>query len=218
MLTPLNNHCQVANDVETMREKIELSFKDIEKRLNISINYNLTVNDNNIILKGKHGYNYIYTIFKTFKSFRDNIDTTKPLIFECSPFALSPVNTKQSILSFYIDNEFNILSLEIQASSIHISGFNINGFHRVSLKFDNSFCLNRLSYTSSDPVTKIIHKVTKEKQLLSSLKDEILLYKIYQNKDEDMIDLLPEFYIPSAYGFNSAELLARLEVFSMYTN
>lgn len=213
MLTPLNNHCQVAADVEIMREKIELTFKDIERQFNISINYKLTVNDNNIILKGKHGFNYIYTVFKTFKSFRDNIDTTKPLVFECSPFALSPVNTKQSILSFYIDNEFNILSLCIQSSSIHS-----NGFHRASLNFDNSFCLDSLSYNLSDSVTKMIHEVTKEKQKLNSLKDEILLYKLYQNKDEDMIDLLPEFYIPSAYDFNSAELVARLEVFSMYTN
>lgn len=124
-------------------------------------------------------------------------------------------NGVENIFTLTLNKDFTLQSLDYMSSFTDKDG-NIGS---IGLIFNNEFVLCDLSvrvYRINSRRDYLID-ITKKRKMLSSFEDEVFLLNVELNKNASIQDLLPEFYTPSAYDFNSVEFTDRLKVYSMLT-
>lgn len=118
-------------------------------------------------------------------------------------------------ISLSLNKDFTLQSLKYVASFKDKNG----NEGAIELLFNNEFVLVGLSvkvYRINSRDDYLIN-ITKKRDMLSSFDDEVFLLQVELNKNDTIEALLPEFYTPSAYDFNSVEFIDRLEVYRMLT-
>jgi len=191
--------------LDAIKNKIFDNLSRIENSLGLSIKSNYVLTDLQYILKGK-------TEMLVTGNPQIKIDKNQrtSVVFECSqfPFILSSAAN----LTIGFDVYFNITYVQFKSITN-----NSHNSYSIDLIFDKNLEMESMEFKALDKINKVSFTNKRKSNRLSSLKDEILLFQLYMTKDEEVKELLPEYYAPSAYDFKSDDFLSRLEVFSMLT-
>lgn len=210
-LDDFNTSLQRRKDV--IRKGITDSINLIENHFGIVIEKTIIEDESSLIVKGITNYGsdqeYKFTVSKWF----DSELVFNTLSFSCSS-SLMISNGVRNIFTLSLNRDFTLQSLKYMSSFKDKSGNNGS----IELFFNNEFVLVDLSVK----VYRInrddyLIDITKKRNTLSSFEDEVFLLQVELNKNDEIEALLPEFYTPSAYDFNSEEFIDRLKVYSMLT-
>lgn len=118
----------------------------------------------------------------------------------------------------YFDKEYNFLYLNI-SDGLDIITDKLKYSFDIFIWFDFDINLNlqriKVSgYTHSGTV--LLFDINKSKENFLPIEDELLLIEFLQYQyDDDIVGYVPEFYIPSAYDFNSDEFKIRISLAKM---
>jgi len=205
-MTELEHYIQSRK--KDIKEKIYNSILKIEQHFNIKLDYDVTDVGNDIIIKGVDEYSF--TVSKWFQS---KINPCNLLKFNCAGFPFVLPNSHKTIFFIRFNDDFDIEQAQFRTSFLTKKG-NITG---LKIFFDKSLELGLIenSYIPSGGGKSSYSLKTSE--LMCPFSDEVILFRLSYNTNEDVKELLPEYYIPSAYDFNSVEFADRLKVYSMLT-
>lgn len=211
-LDDFNTSLQRRKDV--IRKGITDSISIMENHFGITLEKTITEDESSIIFKGITSYGtrqeYIFTVSKWF----DSELVFNTLSFGCAS-SLMISNGVKNIFTLSLNKDFTLQSLKYVASFKDKNG----NEGAIELLFNNEFVLVGLSvkvYRINSRDDYLIN-ITKKRDMLSSFDDEVFLLQVELNKNDTIEALLPEFYTPSAYDFNSVEFIDRLEVYRMLT-
>lgn len=90
-----------------------------------------------------------------------------------------------------------------------------NDINIIQQEFDHLLQLNYLQYEFINPVKNIHTGFIRKENTLSSFEDESFFWKLFTHQITENNELIPEFYIPSAYDFNSVDFKNRMTVYHM---
>jgi len=189
-------------------QKIHESIFKIEQHFNIKFTYDVMEFDNDIIIKGVDEYSF--TVSKWFQS---KIHPYNLLKFNCTGFPFVLPNSHKTIFFITFNDDFDIKEAQFRTSFLTKKG-NITG---LKIFFDKSLELNLIenSYIPSGGGKNSYSLKTSE--MMCPFSDEVILFRLSYNTSEEVQELLPEFYIPSAYNFQSEDFKNRLAVYEMMT-
>lgn len=204
-LQDLNEYIQEKK--ESIKQKIHEAIFNVERHFNVKFTYDVIEIDNNIVIKGVE--DYCFTVSKWFQS---KINSTLFLKFSCTGFPFTVTNSHKSIFFIAFNDDFDIDNAQFRTSFLNTTG-NVVG---IKLYFDNFLNLQHIENTCIKDNGKVLY-TTKTNSMISPFYDEALLFKLSVNKSQEIKDLLPEYYIPSAYNFQSEDFKDRLAVYEMMT-
>jgi hypothetical protein len=127
--------------------------------------------------------------------------------------------TYGSVCCLEFDDDFNLLTFEVSDcysayNEFHKAHFNLNIF----LTYNHQLVLTKIR-TISSMNTKKNHSTKlfdSEKLVSLPTTDELLLLNFLRySYTQSVIDIVPEFYIPSAYDFNSEDFKRRMVLVEM---
>lgn len=198
-VTAVGYNCYV---LDAVKNKVFENIFKIEKTLGMKIESTYELSENKFTLKGI-----------TEKGFTNEtwikLDNRQIVIeFKCSmfPFSLSSSSKITVCFDFY----FNIIYVQFQSSKKDMRDIQI-----INLMFNKDLVLESMEFKSLNKRHDAPFIGVKKSNCLSSLKDEILYFNLYISKDEEIKELLPEFFVPSAYDFTTQDFSDRLNVLSM---
>jgi hypothetical protein len=128
--------------------------------------------------------------------------------FRCSMFPFMLSSSSKVIVGF--DEYFNIGYVQFQSSKKELSNIQI-----INLIFDKNLDLESIEFKSLDKHPVLLGRGLIKSNCLSTLADEAFYFGIRMAKDEEIKELLPEFFVPSAYDFTTQDFSDRLNVLSM---
>lgn len=196
--------------INTLKENLLKNIVIINNKFNINLTVDIEVKDNTIIINGNEDFSFV--IYKWFKLGKKGSSSYSAVIkLDCPTFPFYPYQAVNATFSLCVDDDFNI------CSAIYKGLFNVSGIKSsFVLNFDKNLNFERIVAQSIGLKTKQSYSIDKENGRLCSLSDESLLFKFYlhQNKEE-VKEMLPECFVPSAYDFNSVDFKDRLKLFDM---
>lgn len=133
---------------------------------------------------------------------------TLPCIF--NNFSLE--NSHSSDIVIFFCDDFKIEGLICESRNKDILNKDINIIYQ---EFDHLLQLNYLQYEFINPVKNIHTGFIRKENTLSSFEDEAFFWKLFTHQITENKELIPEFYIPSAYDFNSVDFKNRMSVYDM---
>lgn len=190
-----------------IKEKIYNSILKIEQHFNIKLDYDVTDVGNDIIIKGVDEYSF--TVSKWFQS---KINPDHLLKFNCKGFPFTLPQSSISIFIIIFNDDFSIKKAQFRTAFV-----NNGDFVWLKMDFNNLLMLEHIENTCLPMIGDKNIVVIKSSDMLCPFDEEVVLFKLAQNTNEDIKNLLPEYWIPSAYDFNSVEITDRLKVYSMLT-
>lgn len=196
--------------IEMLKENLLKSIVIINNKFNINLTVDIEVKDNTIIIHGNEDFAFV--IYRWFKSGKKGSSSYSAVIkLDCPTFPFYPYQAVNPTFSICVDDDFNICSA-IYKGLCNVSGIKSS----FVLDFDKNLEFRRIVAQSIGLKTKQSYSTDKENGRLGSLSDESLLFKIYLHQHKEEIkELLPECFIPSAYDFNSVDFKDRLKLFDM---
>lgn len=141
----------------------------------------------------------------------------KKIKLRAQSFAFDLPQSKNLFFYLTFDDYFNIESVEFVSSTKNIGKFSITKLSLHFLQFNNQFILTYYEYDHERIRDRFKLNIKKYRDRLMSLDDEIILWKLFSNTSDDVKEIIPEYYIPSAYNFKSQEFADRLKVLYMLT-
>jgi hypothetical protein len=192
-------------NLEAVKDKFCENLAKIENLLNLNIESTYTLVDDKFTIHAVHD-----TTLTPFTY--DCLKRTTDIGFRCSQFSFILPEPSKSVLNVVFDRCFNINYVEFK--SMTKNGF---GYSKIELVFNKDLALESIIFRPSTYRTDVDLIEIKKGKLVLPLADEVLLFKLYCTRGDDVKQLLPEYYIPSAYDFNSVEFADRLKVYSMLT-
>lgn len=206
--TPMTElECYIQSKKTTIQEKIHESILKIEQHFNIKLDYDVTDVGNDIIIKGVEEHSF--TIFKWFQS---KLKPDHLLNLNCKGFPFTLPQSSKSIFFITFNDDFSIKKAQFRTAFI-----NNGDVVWLKLYFNNLLMLEHIEKTYIPRLGGKNIVVIKSSDMLCPFDDEVVLFKLAHNKNEEVKELLPEYYIPSAYDFNTEEFADRLKVYSMLT-
>lgn len=195
-------------DVIAIHIKLLEAFSFIEKKLNLNLHIDqiMVATPESILIVGVDVYYFDNFIWDSSRG----KGHAKIMEFRCSSFGFTLPNALSSTLSITFDCYFNILSVEFKSTSTHNSVRS-----KIELTFDHNLEPSSIYFHPFCDDTSGAYGWLKTKKTLCSLSEELLFFQISQSKNDAVKDLLPEFYIPSAYDFKSEYLMDRLKLFEI---
>lgn len=193
--------------IEAVKDKIYANLSKIETVLKLKIEntYSLTANQLTI--------HAVYDTILTDFSYDVPIKNKSTGIgFRCSQFPFIFPQPSKSVLTVVFDRYFNINY--VQFKSMAKDGAD---YTTIDLVFNKDLALESIQFKPSTYRCDVSLIEMKKGNLVLPLADEVLLFKLYCTRGDEVKQLLPEYYIPSAYDFNTEDFLDRLSVFSMLT-
>jgi hypothetical protein len=188
--------------------KICDSLSILENKFGIKFDFKINDNGRDIVFSSHD--NYKLEAYQThgkivFKPVLN--DSENEFVLNSQDFKFSIPNAIKSFFIVSFDYDFNITSIRFSSLKRLQSGI-----ARITVLFDNDFELNDIDYYSTNNSS-----FNKKGDSLLSFHEESLLFSLLNNDSEEIKNLLPEYYIPSAYDFNTEEFADRLKVYSMLT-
>lgn len=189
--------------LEAVKNKVFENIFKIETLLGLKIESSYDLNSNQFVLKGLTKRIVNDTVWITID--KNQILTTE---FYCSqfPFKLSP----SSKLTVGFDCYFNIVYVHFKSIKREIANV-----QTVEILFNKNLDLESLEFKSLKKRDDVPLMGLKKTNKLLSLKDEILLFNLYNSKNDEIKELLPEYHTPSAYNFHAEDFKDRLAVYEM---
>lgn len=219
---------------EELKRKIHKGISAIEQALSVDFNYSLTDSVDSVTIidhyKEKPSnfqhqpkwmipvddeiYNYKISLYQQHgqKVFKFEGDKKIKLRAKSFPFDLPQSNSSLFYLTF--DDYFNVVAVEFVSSTKDMGKFSIT---KISLQFNQQLKLTHYEYTHERLRDRFELIIKKPAARLMSLEDEIILWKLFSTPSDEIKELIPEYYIPSAYNLDTQEFLDRLQVYSMLT-
>lgn len=217
---------------EELKRKIYSSISEVEKELSVSFNYSITDSEDSVTIIDHYKeipktfqhqpsffnppaepiYKYKMSRYqhhgkKTFK-----FEGNKKIKLQAKSFGFDIPQSNSSCFYIIFDDYFNIECVEFESSSKDMGKFSIT---KIKLKFDQNMTLSHYEYSYDRLRERLKLNIKKEKNRLMGINDEIILWKLMQNQSDDVKELIPEYYIPSAYDFNSIDFKDRMSVYDM---
>lgn len=189
-----------------VQSKILESLSLIENKFGIKFDFKIKDNGKTIVFSSHQ--NYTLKAYQTHGKivFTPSCEDNEFILNACN-FQFSIPHATKSLFIVSFDDDFDI-------SSIRFSSLKTlqKGISRITVLFNDNFELSNIEYHSTHG-----ESFKKNHNNLLSFDEEALLFKLLTNNNEDIKDLLPEYYIPSAYNFHSVEFKDRLNVYNMMT-
>jgi hypothetical protein len=192
-------------NLEAVKDKFCENLAKIENLLNLNIESTYTLIDDKFTIHAVHD-----TTLTPFTY--DCLNQTTDIGFRCSQFSFILPEPSKSVLNVVFDRCFNINYVEFKSMAKDGSGFS-----KIELVFNKYLALESIKFQPSTYRADVSLIEMKKGNLVLPLADEVLLFKLYCTRGDEVKQLLPEYYIPSAYDFNTEDFLDRLSVFSMLT-
>lgn len=198
---------------DVIRIGITDSIKTIENHFGIELEKTITEDESSVVIKGMNKYGtsnkYTFTVSKWF----DSELIFNEISFSCAS-SLMISNGVKNIFTLTLNKDLTLQSLDYMASFKDKDG----NMGSINLLFNNEFVLIDLSVRvcQINSRREYLIDITKKRNMLSSFEDEVFLLQAALNKNASIQELLPEFYTPSAYDFNSVDFKNRMSVYDMF--
>ena len=196
------------HQIVVLHQNLLNHISDINKKFNINMVIDFQIQDNVIMMYGQSE-----RPVKVYSWFKDGAYSvsTNTLEFICETFPFYPYQLDKGKMTLYIDtSSFNIVSMIVKG---HVTIQGVKSYFNLS--FDNNFELLEITSQILGINAKTNYSIIKKGEQLCSLEDESNFFKYCLYSQTDIINLLPECYLPSAYDFNSVEFQDRLKLFDM---
>lgn len=210
MVTEVNSNGSVFDDYSSIISDLQSNLLSVIDNVNRKFNIHLTVDvknkGNTIIIKGEEEYS-----FPIYKWFQHGVASHIPTIkLDCHTFPFYPYQFKNATFSLLVDKNFKLVSAHFKGRVVID-----NIISHFVLKFNHHLDLTELLAQTLGVRVSTKYSIAKEGQQICSLEDENLFFKFFLHNKLDTINLLPEFFLPSAYDFNSVDFQDRLKLFDM---
>jgi len=191
--------------LEAVKDKFHASLAKIENLLNLAIENTYTLVDNKFTIHAVRDAIFTPLTYETF-----NKTTDIKIEFRCSQFPFILPQPSKSVLTVVFDRYFNINYVEFKSMAKDCTGYT-----KIELVFNKDLALESIKFKPSTYRSDVSLIETKKGNLISPLADEVVVFQLYLNQNDEIKQLLPEYYIPSAYDFTTQDFSDRLSVFSM---
>lgn len=181
-------------------------IKDINKKFNINMVLDIQIEDNSIMMHTQT--EHPVRVYKWFKD--GGAVSTSTLELPCATFPFYPYQLDKGKLTIYIDTSFNMVSIAVRG---YVTVQGIKSYFNLS--FDNDLELTEIASQTLGVSVATKYSFIKKGEQLCSLKEESEFFKYYLYSRTDIINVLPECHLPSAYDFNSVDFQDRLKLFDM---
>jgi hypothetical protein len=199
----LDDYASIISDLHSNLLSV---IDNVNRKFNIHFNLDIEVKSNTIIIKGIEEYS-----FPIYKWFQHGVASHIPTIeLHCENFPFYPYHFNNATFSLIVDENFKLVSVHFK-SRVLID----NILSHFVLKFNEHLDLTEILAQTLGVRVSTRYSITKEGEQLCSLEDESEFFKYYLYSRTDIINLLPECYMPSAYDFNSVDFQDRLKLFDM---
>jgi hypothetical protein len=199
----LDDYASIISDLHSNLLSV---IDNVNRKFNIHFNLDIEVKSNTIIIKGIEEYS-----FPIYKWFQHGVASHIPTIkLHCENFPFYPYHFNNATFSLVVDENFKLVSVHFK-SRVLID----NILSHFVLKFNEHLDLTEILAQTLGVRVSTRYSITKEGEQLCSLEDESEFFKYYLYSRIDIINLLPECYMPSAYDFNSVDFQDRLKLFDM---
>lgn len=189
------------------KHKIFAEVQKVELALFAQIPISIVDTAEGIIINGQYNYKLLLYPYHGKKFFKYIGNMEIRLFCKSFPFSFNS-NVEDSFI-FKFDDHFNIEKITYSTMS------QLSLVQQLILTFDKNLKLKNFDYKSIDRFTKTVNEKIKDENTLSSFEDEIFFLQLKRFKSSDIKELMPEFYIPSAYNFHSEDFKDRLNIYEM---
>jgi hypothetical protein len=217
---------------EELKRKICKGISDIEQALSVDFNYSVTDSVDSVTITDHYKekpsnfqhqpkwmipnddkvYNYKMTRYQQHGQKVFKFEGDKTIKLRAKSFAFDLPQSNSSIFYLTFDDYFNVVSVVFVSSTKDMGKFSIK---KISLQFNQQLKLTHYEYKHESLRERFERTIKKTSDRLMSLDDEIILWQLFSNRSDDIKELIPEYYIPSAYNFKTQEFSDRLNVLSM---
>jgi hypothetical protein len=196
--------------IDELKNRIIDAITAIEKVICGSVTSVITCDEKSLIINNRYFYHFVehHCNGREYFKIKGLKNITLPCIF--NNFTLK--NPHLSHITIFFDDDFKIESLICESRNKD----RLNNDVKIIFQgFNHLLQLNWLEYKFINVLTNIHTGFIRKDNALSSFEDESFFWKLFTHQIAENNELIPEFYVPSAYDFNSDDFKNRMTVYDM---